>query len=147
MTAPSHSGESLKALAQLRLKQMCGHTFARAFERSFTPECRHLCPEDREQTCGSDARLLRACEALCRKTGGDVSALASQIEAAYRRLRHELAGASERRFASETLDVDSDPVLVAICVRGAGCALLRIPRSRYDERQVLEIIHRASKPV
>lgn len=86
--------------------------------------------------------MLKACEALCRETGGDVLSLAAQIEDAYRRLKGELARRPEIRFTAETLDAESGPALVAVAVRGAGYAVLRVPRENYDACQLLEIVHR-----
>lgn len=87
--------------------------------------------------------MLRACEALCRETGADALALAAEIEAAYARLRAELAGHPEIRFAIESLPDDGGPYrLLAVAVRNAGFACLRIPRERHDEGELLELVHR-----
>lgn len=68
--------------------------------------------------------------------------LPDNLHQAYERLRIELARNPSIRFASEVLTPDADPVLLAVAVRGAGFATLRIARDRYDEGQLLEIIDR-----
>ena len=66
--------------------------------------------------------------------------LPDNLHQAYERLRIELARNPGISFASEVLTPDADPVLLAVAVRGAGFATLRIARDRYDEGQLLEII-------
>lgn len=66
------------------------------------------------------------------------------LSEAYARLRRELAAHPGLKFASEVLDPDSDPVLIACAIRGRGFVTLRIERSRYDGFKLIEIIHRAS---
>lgn len=60
----------------------------------------------------------------------------------YERLRAELAANPGLKFASETLDPDSDPVLIAIAVRGAGFATLRIAPEKYDAGRLIQIVQR-----
>lgn len=106
---------------------------------------RYRVPEGRPdlvKALRAEVPMLRACERICRESGGDVLALAAQIEDAYRRLKIALVEAPRRRFACEVLDAEADPVLVAVSVRGAGCAVVRMPRTKYDEAQLLEIMHR-----
>ena len=67
------------------------------------------------------------------------------LHEAYARLRAELDANPGLKFASEVLDPDADPVLLAVAVRGAGFATLRITKDRYDEGQLLEIIDRVGR--
>jgi len=68
--------------------------------------------------------------------------LPPHLHGAYKRLEQQLAEHPSQRFACEVLTPDADPVLVAVCVRGAGFATLRITRERYDEGKLLEMVHR-----
>lgn len=68
--------------------------------------------------------------------------LPENLHAAYERLRADLAAHPGRRFASEVLTPDDDPILLACAVRGAGFATLRIAREKYDEGQLLTMVHR-----
>jgi len=74
-----------------------------------------------------------------------IGKLPKGLHEAYARLRRELAVNPGLRFASEVLDPDADPVLLAVAVRGAGFATLRIARGRYDAGQLLEIIDRVGR--
>ncbi|GEM_PF-4172244 len=67
------------------------------------------------------------------------------IPEAYDRLRAELKRRPEIRTAVEVLTPDSDPVLLAVAIRGIGCATLRIARERYDAGKLIEIIDRTTK--
>lgn len=68
------------------------------------------------------------------------------LDEAYTRLRADLSANPGRRFASEVLDPDADPVLMAVAVRGAGFAALRIARDKYDAGKLIEIVHRFNTP-
>lgn len=72
--------------------------------------------------------------------------LPENLHEAYARLRAELAANPSLRFTSEVLTPDADPILLAVAVRGAGFATLRIAKDRYDEGQLLEIIDRVGRP-
>lgn len=72
--------------------------------------------------------------------------LPERLYEAYAQLSKELAMQPGRRFSCEALEEDGDPVLLAVAVRGAGFATLRLPRERYDEAKVLEIVHRWNVP-
>lgn len=90
--------------------------------------------------------MLRACEALSVEIGIDALELAARIEDAYKRLGHELATHPTIRTAVETLTTDTDPVLLAMAVRNAGYAVIRIPQARYTPASMLQIIHRWNEP-
>lgn len=99
--------------------------------------------EDREaQRDGSEGiETLRAfAESLASRLR--TGKLPDHLHEAYARLRLQLAEHPTSSFASEVLTPDDDPVLMAVAVRGAGFATLRMPRERYDGFKLLELVHR-----
>lgn len=75
-------------------------------------------------------------------------ALDGKIEKAYKWCRAELAKHPEYHRTLCTFDPDADPVLMAVAVRGIGCATLRIERQNFAGREfeLLELIHRTDMP-
>ncbi len=62
---------------------------------------------------------------------------------AYTRLGHALAGTPGLKFACETLpDEGGDHILMAVAVRGAGYAVLRMPRAKFDGFKLIEMVER-----
>lgn len=63
--------------------------------------------------------------------------------AAYKRLKQQLAEHPTTRFACETLpDKGDNYVLLAVGVKGAGFAVLRIRKERFDGFELLKMVHR-----
>ncbi len=75
-------------------------------------------------------------------------ALDAKIEKAYRWLRAELAKRPDRHRETLVIDPDAEPVLIAVAVRGVGCATLKVKRTNYAGREfeLLELIHRTDTP-
>lgn len=70
-------------------------------------------------------------------------ALPAGVSRAYTRLGHTLAENPGMRFACENLpDEGGDSVLMAVGVKGAGYAVLRMPRKRFDGFRLIEMVAR-----
>ena len=65
--------------------------------------------------------------------------LPAGVSRAYTRLGRTLAEHPDIKRAVEVVDPDSDPVLLAIAVRGCGYVTLKTPRKQYDGFKLLEL--------
>ncbi len=62
---------------------------------------------------------------------------------AYGRLKRTLAEHPNIRFASEVLpDKGDDYILMAVGVKGAGFAVLRMPKAKFDGFKLIEMVER-----
>ncbi len=72
--------------------------------------------------------------------------LDAKIEKAYRECRRILAEDPQASRAMSNIDPNADPVLIAVAVRGIGCATLKVEKARYQGREfeLLELVDRVS---
>lgn len=91
------------------------------------------------------AALRAAAECMAERMRPELDA---KIEKAYRWLREQLVKYPDRHRDSLTIDPDADPVLLAVAVRGIGCATLRIEKARYQGREfeLIELWDRRPMP-
>lgn len=105
-----------------------------------------LSEDDQAAILTNDPAELRALRAFAESLAErKPKPLDPAIEKAYRWCRAELARHPEYHRTVCTVDpVDADPVLIAVAVRGVGCATLRIKRETYAGREfeLLELLHR-----
>ncbi len=87
--------------------------------------------------------VLRAfAESICEGKQRGEPELPPGVARAYTRLRRQLTEHPSIRTAVEVVDPDSDQVLLAIAVRGAGYVCLKTPQVHYDGFKLLELVHR-----
>ncbi len=74
---------------------------------------------------------------------GRAKELPAGVSSAYTRLARTLAETPSMTFACETLpDEGGDHILMAVAVRGAGYAVLRMPKAKFDGFKLIEMVDR-----
>lgn len=92
-------------------------------------------PELRQKIAAHKAELMAALKAA-------PVGLAPEIAAAYERLKRELEDHPGIKTAVQVIDPDTEPVLMAVAVRGSGYVTLRMPKANYDGFQLIEMVNR-----
>ncbi len=110
--------------------------------------------DDGDRKASPSLETLRAfaesiCESKQREPGEPE--LPAAMARAYGRLGHTLAENTSLRFACENLpDEGDDYILMAVGVKDAGFAVLRMPRKKYDGFRLIEMVdrwnHKGSNP-
>jgi len=106
-----------------------------------------LSDDDKAAVLSGDPAELKALRCFAESLAARLrtNTLPPNLNEVYEHLRGELARNPGIRFASAVLTPDTDPVLIAVAVKGAGFATYRVARERYNEGQLLEIIDRVGR--
>lgn len=104
------------------------------------PAALYSAMDDEDRKANPSLETLRAfAEALAERIP---KTLPPSVSSAYTRLGRTLAAHPDMRTVVEVVDPDSDPVLLAVAVRGAGCVCLKAPQAHYDGFKLLELVYR-----
>jgi hypothetical protein len=146
----AHRDEVLAALRakDAALMERCREA-CRGLPVSATALLAELSEADKAAMRSGDPDELKALRALAECLAERAKpTLDARIEKAYRWLQAELAKRPERNRETLVIDPDADPVLIAVAVRGAGLATLKVEKARYQGREfeLLELIDRVSMP-